>query len=138
MTPMLLRGVSRPLPSFLSLSFLDFAIRLFVRHVRSEVGHMAALIVASSFAYILANNDVRMDAILTASIIFATWQLVAWVDNKNILHAVGAALGLALGFCTKGHIAVFTPAVGVFFYILYNVVLCRVMSLSFLLSAQVF
>jgi 4-amino-4-deoxy-L-arabinose transferase-like glycosyltransferase len=32
----------------------------------SEVGRVAALIVASSFAVILANNDVRMDAILTA------------------------------------------------------------------------
>src|SRR5215211_7276872 len=86
----------------------------------SEIGRLAALIVASAFAYILANNDVRMDAILTASIIFATWQLVEWVNRKRLLNAVGAALGLALGFCTKGHIAVFTPAVGIFFYILYK------------------
>ena len=86
----------------------------------SEVGRLAALVVASAFAYILANNDVRMDAILTASIIFATWKLAEWVNRKNILNAIGAALGLALGFCTKGHIAVFTPAVGIFFYILYK------------------
>jgi 4-amino-4-deoxy-L-arabinose transferase-like glycosyltransferase len=86
----------------------------------SEVGKLAALIVASAFAYILANNDVRMDAILTASIIFATWQLVEWVDHKRLLNILGAALGLALGFCTKGHLAVFTPAVGVLFYILYK------------------
>ncbi|MGZ5222449.1 MAG: ArnT family glycosyltransferase, partial [Chitinophagaceae bacterium] len=86
----------------------------------NEVGRLAALIVASAFAYKLANNDVRMDAILTASIIFATWQLTEWVHNKRLLNAVGAALGLALGFCTKGHIAVFTPAVGIFFYILYK------------------
>jgi 4-amino-4-deoxy-L-arabinose transferase-like glycosyltransferase len=86
----------------------------------SEVGRLAALVVASAFAYVLANNDVRMDAILTASIVFATWQLVDWVNDKKLLNAVGAALGLALGFCTKGHIAVFTPAVGIFFYILYK------------------
>src|SRR5688572_22170821 len=86
----------------------------------SEVGRLAALIVASAFAYILANNDVRMDAILTASIIFATWQLVEWVHHKRLLHVVGAALGLALGFCTKGHIAVFTPGIGILFYILYK------------------
>src|SRR5688572_12072213 len=86
----------------------------------SEVGRLAALIVASAFAYILANNDVRMDAILTASIIFATWQLVEWVHHKRRLHVVGAALGLALGFCTKGHIAVFTPGIGILFYILYK------------------
>jgi len=33
---------------------------------------------------------------------------------------VGLGLGLALGFSTKGHIAVFTPAIGILFYILYR------------------
>ena len=84
-----------------------------------EIGKLAALITASAFAYILANNDVRMDAILTASIVFATWQLVDWVKNKKLINALGGALGLALGFCTKGHIAVVVPAVSIFFYILY-------------------
>src|SRR4051812_29019337 len=86
----------------------------------SEVGRLAALIVASSFAYVLANNDVRMDAILTASIIYATWQLVDWVQTKRWINVAGAALGLALGFCTKGHIAVFTPGIGILFYTLYT------------------
>jgi 4-amino-4-deoxy-L-arabinose transferase-like glycosyltransferase len=45
---------------------------------------------------------------------------VDWVNHRRPVNAIGAALGLALGFCTKGHIAVFTPAVGVFFYILYK------------------
>jgi len=39
----------------------------------NEVGKLASLIVASAFAYMLANNDVRMDAILTASIAFFIW-----------------------------------------------------------------
>jgi len=84
-----------------------------------EVGKLASLLVASAFAYILSNNDVRMDAILTACVAFATWQGVEFIQHKKILSAVGLALGLALGFSTKGHIAVFTPAVGLFFYILY-------------------
>lgn len=85
-----------------------------------ETGKLAALIAASAFAYILANNDVRMDAILTASVVLATWQLVDWVNGKKLVNALGAALGLALAFATKGHIGVFTPAVGIFFYILYK------------------
>jgi 4-amino-4-deoxy-L-arabinose transferase-like glycosyltransferase len=84
-----------------------------------EVGKLAALVVASAFAYILSNNDVRMDAILTACVAFATWQGVEFIQHKKFLSAVCLALGLALGFSTKGHIAVFTPAVGLFFYILY-------------------
>lgn len=86
----------------------------------SEVGRLAALITASAFGYILANNDVRMDAILTGAIIFATWQLVEWVQHQKLVYALGGALGLALGFCTKGHIAVFTPGVALLFYLLYT------------------
>jgi len=84
----------------------------------SETGRLAALVIATAFAFILANNDVRMDAILTACVAFATWQGVEFVLNNRILNAVSLALGLALGFSTKGHIAVFTVAVGLFFYIL--------------------
>ena len=85
-----------------------------------ETGKLAALIVASAFAYILANNDVRMDAILAASIVFATWQLVEFIQHKRMINVAGAALGLALGFATKGHIAVFSAAVAAFFYIVYR------------------
>ena len=112
-------GFAYKFPSFLFTILGTYSTYRLGRSLyNSEVGRLAALIVASSFAYILANNDVRMDAILTASIVFATWQLVDWVNTKRIVNALGAALGLALGFCTKGHIAVFTPAIGIFFYIL--------------------
>jgi len=83
-----------------------------------ESGKLAALMIASAFAFILANNDVRMDAILTACIAFSTWQLVEMVDSRRWLPVAGAALGLALGFCTKGHIAVFTPGLACLFYML--------------------
>ncbi|HVF81934.1 MAG TPA: glycosyltransferase family 39 protein, partial [Flavisolibacter sp.] len=87
-------GFAYKLPSFLFTILGTYStFRLGQRLYSQEVGKLAALIVASSFAYILANNDVRMDAILTASIIFATWQLVEWVDEKKALHAIGAALG---------------------------------------------
>jgi 4-amino-4-deoxy-L-arabinose transferase-like glycosyltransferase len=86
----------------------------------TEIGKLSALILASSFAFVLANNDVRMDAILTACIAFSIWQLVEFVRHKKLLNIAGAALGLALGYSTKGHIAVFVPAIAVLFYILYR------------------
>lgn len=107
-------------PSFLFTILGTYSTyRLAKALYNSEVGKLAALIVASSFAYMLANNDVRMDAILTSSIALATWQLVEFIQYKKLQNIAGAALGLALGFSTKGHIGVFVPAVAAFFYILY-------------------
>jgi len=109
------------LPSFLFTILGTYSTyRLGKTLYDKETGKLAGLIVGTAFAYILANNDVRMDAILTASIAFATWQLVDFVNSKKLVYIIGAALGLALGFCTKGHIAVFTPAVSILFYILYK------------------
>src|SRR4030095_2196151 len=84
-----------------------------------ETGRLAALIISSAFAFILANNDVRMDAILTSCVAFATWQGVQFLQRKKISNALGLAAGLALGFDTKGHIAVFTPLVGFFFFLIF-------------------
>jgi 4-amino-4-deoxy-L-arabinose transferase-like glycosyltransferase len=107
-------------PSFLFTILGSYStFRLGKSMYNNEVGKLAGLILASSFAFILANNDVRMDAILTACIAFSMWQLVEFVQNKKLLNVVGAALGLALGFSTKGMIAVFVPAIGILFYILY-------------------
>lgn len=108
-------------PSFLFTLLGTWSVyRLGKLLYNAETGRLAALIITSAFAYILANNDVRMDAILTASIAFATWQLAAWLQHKKIVNAAGAALGLALGFCTKGHIAVFIPGVSILFFLAYR------------------
>ena len=107
-------------PSFLFTILCTYsAYRLGRSLYNNETGKLAALIVASAFAFILANTDVRMDAILTACVAFATWQGVEFIHRKKITNAFGLAVGLALGFDTKGHIAVFTPLVGLFFYIVY-------------------
>lgn len=108
-------------PSFLFTVLGTYScFRLGKALYNESTGKLAALILASSFAYILANNDVRMDAILTACVALATWQLVEFIQTKKLLPVAGAALGLALGFSTKGHIAVFVPAVAALFYILYR------------------
>src|SRR5215203_5367349 len=106
-------------PSFLFSIFGIYATyRLGKTLYNSETGRLAALITASAFAYILANNDVRMEAMLTAAVALALWQGAEWVNHKKIIHALGTALGLALGFCIKGHIGVLTPLIGICFYVL--------------------
>ena len=126
-------------PSFLFTIMGTYAtFRLGSRLYNSETGRLAALITASAVGYILANNDVRMDAILTASVIIATWQMVDWIETRRWINVAGAALGLALGFCTKGHIAVFTPGVGILFYLLYSGKWRALFSLQFLSLVALF
>lgn len=108
-------------PSFLFTILGTYSIfRLGKELYDHETGKLAALIAVSSFCYILANNDVRMDAMLTGAIAFSTWQLVAYIHHRKFIFLVGAALGLAIGFCTKGHVGLVTPVAGIFFYILYK------------------
>ena len=108
-------------PSFLFTILGTWSIfRLGKELYGHEIGKLASLVAASSFCYILANNDVRMDAMLTAAIAFATWQLVAFVHHRKFIFLLGASLGLAIGFCTKGHVGLVTPVAGIFFYILYK------------------
>jgi 4-amino-4-deoxy-L-arabinose transferase-like glycosyltransferase len=117
-------GVTSFAYKFPSFVFTIFGIystyRLGKSLYHQEVGKLSALVIASAFAFILANNDVRMEAILTASIAFATWQLVDWINRKSFINVLGSAFGLALAFSTKGLIGVFVPAIGIFFYILYK------------------
>lgn len=126
-------------PSFLFTIAGVFAVyRLGTRLYNQETGKLAALIVSSAFAFVLSTNDVRMDAILTACVALATWQLVVWVQTGRWLNVVGAALALAAGFCTKGHIAVFTPGLSLLFYLAYTRGWKRLLSLQTLALAVLF
>jgi 4-amino-4-deoxy-L-arabinose transferase-like glycosyltransferase len=86
-----------------------------------NAGLMAAVIYASAQAQFLANNDVRMDALLTASIIFATWQLVeSAMSTARWYNYVLAALGLAMAFTTKGMIGFVMPCAALFCFLVYQ------------------
>jgi len=108
-------------PSFLFTILGVYSVyRLAAELYNKETGKLAALVMASSFCVILSNNDVRMDAILTAAISFSLWQLVSFVHYKKFIFLLGSALGLAIGFATKGHVGLVTPVFGVFLYIIYR------------------
>ena len=50
-----------------------------------------------------------MDAILTACIALAVWQGVMHLDTGKVRYLLGAALGMAMAFGTKGWIGVMVP-----------------------------
>lgn len=111
-------GFAYKFPSLLfSVAGIYATYRLGKLLAGKETGKLAALLLASACAFILANNDVRMDAILTASIIIATWQLIVFTQNRCWKNGLLAALGLAMGFSTKGHIALIIPAIAALTYI---------------------
>ncbi|MCH7410647.1 glycosyltransferase family 39 protein [Belliella sp. DSM 111904] len=83
-----------------------------------KVGETAALLLASSFAFTLANSDVRMDGMLASFMIFAFWQMVMFQASKSWKSLILTALGLALAFMTKGMIGPAVPTIIFFFYIL--------------------
>jgi 4-amino-4-deoxy-L-arabinose transferase-like glycosyltransferase len=106
-------------PSFLFSLLGVYATYRIARLLYPErIARLAVLILVSGFAFILANNDVRMDALLTATSIFASWQLFEYCyfrRNKNLLLA---ALGLAGAMATKGLIGMVVPAIATFLLIL--------------------
>ena len=113
-------GFAYKLPSLLFTSGGIYSVyRLGKSLYSAETGRLAALIIASSLSFMLANSDVRMDAILTAAIAFAAWQLTGLLLTKKWIHVLGAALGLALAFSTKGAIGVLVPGLFAIFYAIY-------------------
>lgn len=94
------------LPTFLFTCLAVYATyRLALLYYAKAVATDAALILASCQAYFLFNNDVRTDALLTACVITATWQLAAYLHNNDWKFFVGASVFAALGMLAKGPIA---------------------------------
>ena len=71
----------------------------------SDTGRLASLIFMTAQTIVLSVIDVRTDAVLTASAIFAIWQLASYIENKKLFHIVLGAIGTGVAFSTKGQIA---------------------------------
>ncbi|MDR3212414.1 MAG: glycosyltransferase family 39 protein [Azoarcus sp.] len=135
-------AVAYRLPSLLfSILAVYSTTRLGALLHNATVGRLAGAILASAFAFMLINNDVRLDAILTGAVIFATWQLIVFANDRNERtrpqHLIMAGLGLALGFATKGAIGLATPLVAVFIYLVYCLDWKRLFDLNWLLLPPV-
>ena len=86
----------------------------------SKAGHISSLIFLSAQAIILANHDVRTDAVLTGASIYAIWQLVKYIDKEKLLNAVLGSIGLGVAFSTKGQLAILMIGSALLCYVLYN------------------
>ncbi|MEJ0102952.1 MAG: glycosyltransferase family 39 protein [Bacteroidota bacterium] len=108
-------------PSFLfSLLAIYSTYRLCKQLYNKPTGVLAAIILATAFAFTVSVNDVRMEGLLTGSVIFSVWQLYDYVKRRKAINLIFAALGMAAGFSTKGMIGVAIPVIALLLHLLYT------------------
>jgi 4-amino-4-deoxy-L-arabinose transferase-like glycosyltransferase len=109
------------LPSLLlAIPGIYATFRLGTRLYGRRAGLNAVLILISTQAYILAHNDVRMDALLLSFIITATWLLYEYTITLKPVRLIAATAVLALAFATKGMSGAAVPVIAVGAQLLYT------------------
>ncbi|MFM9837792.1 MAG: ArnT family glycosyltransferase, partial [Cyclobacteriaceae bacterium] len=110
---------SYKLPSVLfSLLGIFATLQLGKRLYGERVGFYSALILASSQAWFMMNQDIRTDTILAACTIFGIWQLFIFMGSKKWSHLVFGSIGIAGAILTKGPIGLMVPALSIGSYLL--------------------
>lgn len=102
------------LPSFLfSLLGIYSTYKLTQILYNQRTALHAALIIYTSQAFFLMHHDVRTDTILTATIIFSTWQFMAYLRSNTWLNLIGAFVGIGIGMLQKGPLGFVVPVAAV-------------------------
>lgn len=81
-----------------------------------DVAINATLILATSFAFLMANMDIRMDAMLTGAVTFSIWKVIEYLNKNSWKSLIFAALGAAIAFSVKGWYGVGIIALTTIFY----------------------
>lgn len=71
-----------------------------------QYAHWASLIFLSSQAIVLANHDVRTDAVLTGAVVLSVWQLYRFITYNTVKSIVIGAFAMGLAFSSKGLLGV--------------------------------
>lgn len=105
-------------PAIWGLLGLYFAFRLGKLLFSKEVGKLAALLAGTSQIFALYLFDIHTDTVLQTGVIFALWQLAAYLKNKKIVHFIFGFIGIGLAMFSKGPVGAIVPFFAVFFYLL--------------------
>jgi 4-amino-4-deoxy-L-arabinose transferase-like glycosyltransferase len=103
-----------------------------------DVGRYASLIFMTAQTIVLANIDVRTDAVLTGFAIFAIWQLVAFIEKDSLKNIALGAFGAGMAFSTKGQIALVVIGVSLLCHLAYTRKWHRLLSWKLLVALLVF
>ncbi|UBM61230.1 glycosyltransferase family 39 protein [Candidatus Sulfidibacterium hydrothermale] len=83
-----------------------------------KTGRIAAAIYGISEAMFLYNMDVHTDALLTANIIFGTWQIAEYLDKRKLVNYILGFIGIGLAMISKGFIGLVVPVIAIGGYLL--------------------
>jgi 4-amino-4-deoxy-L-arabinose transferase-like glycosyltransferase len=81
-----------------------------------KTGQMAALILATSQAWILFNHDIRTDTLLAAFSITAIWQLVEYSDCRKWYNFLFGFICIGLAMLAKGPLGAVIPGIALSVY----------------------
>lgn len=103
-----------------------------------DVGRFASLIFMTAQTMVLANIDVRTDAVLTGFTIFSIWQLVAYIEKNSLKNIALGAFGAGMAFSTKGQIALVVIGISVLCHLAYTRKWYRLLNWKLLVAVMVF
>lgn len=110
------------IPAFLCIALGAFSTKKLAHllYENSNLSFAASLIFLSAQTIILSAHDVRTDAVLTGFVIFALWQIIAFIKTNKIKYAVLGGLATAFAFSSKGLMGFVIIGFCVLAYLLYS------------------
>ena len=103
-----------------------------------DVGRFASLIFMTAQTMVLANVDVRTDAVLTGFTIFSIWQLATYIEKNTLKSIALGAFGAGIAFSTKGQIALVVIGISILCHLAYTRKWTRLLNWRLLVALLVF
>ena len=98
------------LPSFIiAWASVYFLFRLVKLYYPLGIAQLAALVYASSVAFILFTNYIRTDTLLISFVILAVWQLANYIEHLHFKNLCIGSIALGLAMLAKGPIGLVVP-----------------------------
>ncbi|MFN0050417.1 MAG: ArnT family glycosyltransferase [Cytophagales bacterium] len=101
------------LPSVLfSILAIYSTFRFAKIYYSKEIAILSAVILATTQAFFLINNDCRTDTVLIGCIAFASWHLAGYLKCKNWPNFIFAFVGISFAMLSKGPLGLMVPVLG--------------------------
>ena len=100
-----------------SLFSLFYIYKLGYYLYNDYTGRVAAALAATSIGFIWINNDVKTDAILTASLVFSIYHLILFIDSNHWKYLIYSSIGIGIGMLSKGPMGLIFPLAIIFIHL---------------------